>query len=341
MDDTPDLLEWAEQNSQKESSSPDLIPVENGKQENILTPELFPGGKVVLIDAFSQIFRAFYAIRQLNNHRGEPVNALYVMTKLLLQMEKNHPCARGAMLFDCGKVAFRLELLPEYKANRPPMPDPLKIQMPRIEEMAAAFGWPLLRAENYEADDLIGAFAARYGSEVLIVTGDKDLSSLVDERVHLLKPARSGGGFIECGPEEVVNDFGVVPALIPDYLALLGDSVDNIGGVPGIGAKSAVELLNNYGSVVNWFDDEGKLTFENSKFSAKLAGKKELIQRNLGLTRLKMELPEEFSDCSAVLVKKSPDWQRIADLCADNDFKSLLKEIPAEPAMSGREDELF
>ena len=336
MDDTPDLWEWAEQHSRNGSVSG---MVEN--EENNGQPEAFSGGKVVLIDAFSQIFRAFYAIRQLNNRRGEPVNALYVMTKLLLQMEKNHPCDKGAMLFDCGKVAFRLELLPEYKANRPPMPEPLKVQMPRIEEMAAAFGWPLLRAENYEADDLIGAFASRYGSEVLIVTGDKDLSSLVDERVHLLKPARSGGGFLECGPEEVVKDFGVEPGLIPDYLALLGDSVDNISGVPGIGAKSAVELLNNFGSVENWYDSEGELTFESPRFSAKLAGKKELIRRNIALTRLKTELPEELANCAAVLEKKPPEWQKIADLCADNDFKSLLKEIPAEPSRPERSDELF
>lgn len=333
MENTPDLFEWAEQNA-KEKTTPDSC-------ETVPVPPDDERHFVLLVDAFSQIFRSFYAIRQLNNRRGEPVNALYLMTKLLLQMEKNYPADMGAFLFDCGKVAFRLELLPEYKANRPPMPEELKQQMPLIEEMAAAFGWPLLRAENYEADDLIGGFAAKVGGTVRIVTGDKDLSSLVNEQIHLLKPARSGGGFLECGPEEVVQDFGVVPELIPDYLALLGDSVDNIDGVPGIGAKSAVELLNTYGSSEKWYDEAGELLLPKSKFSGKLAGKRALIERNLKLTRLKCTLPEEFSDCRSVLKKSAPDWQKIANICADNDFKSLLKEIPAEPELPGKEDELF
>ena len=111
---------------------------------------------VVLIDAYSQIFRSFYAVRVLKDPKGRPVNALYIFTKLLLGIEKEYPGNTGAMLFDCGKVKFRLEVAPEYKANRPPMPDDLKSQMPAIREMAEAFGWPLLSAENYEADDLIG-----------------------------------------------------------------------------------------------------------------------------------------------------------------------------------------
>lgn len=334
MNDTPDLFEWAEAQEQKES-----LPGTADREEVCPLPE--ETGTVVLIDAFSQIFRSFYAIRQLNNHRGEPVNALYLMTKLLLQMEKNYPADRGALLFDCGKVAFRLELHPEYKANRPPMPDDLKKQMPLIEEMAAAFGWPLLRAENYEADDLIGAFASHISGDIFIVTSDKDLSSLVTERVHLLKPARSGGGFQECGPAEVLEDFGVSPELIPDYLALLGDNVDNIGGVPGIGAKSAVELLKTYGAVDSWYAPDGSFKYPSSKFHAKLQGKQELLQRNLGLTRLKCDLPPEYSDTTAVLRKKQPDWQKIANMCGDNDFKSLLKELPVEPERVKAEDELF
>lgn len=331
MDETPDLLEWAEQQSRKQcppSSTAD-------------STEMRDDRPVVLIDALSQIFRSFYAIRQLNNHRNEPVNALYLMTKLLLQMERDHSGCRGALLFDCGKVAFRLELHPEYKAGRPPMPEALQQQMPRIEEMAEAFGWPRIKVENYEADDLIGAFAVHTSGDVFIVTSDKDLSSLVNERVHLLKPARSGGGFQECGPEEVVRDFGVKPELIPDYLALLGDSVDNIDGVPGIGAKSAAELLNTFGAVDSWYDEEGGFKYPESKFAAKLQGKEPLLRRNLGLTRLKCQLPGEYSDCTLALEKKSPDWQKIANMCADNDFKSLLKELPVAPEEPQREDELF
>ena len=337
MNDTPDLFEWAAE--QERIAKQKCSPAEAASPTLTAAEEL--SGTTMLIDAFSQIFRSFYAIRQLNNKRGEPVNALYLMTKMLLQLERDYTCSYGALLFDCGKVKFRLELHPEYKSNRPPMPEDLKSQMPAIEEMSSAFGWPLLRAENYEADDLIGGFAQKITSGVLIVTSDKDLSSLVNDHVNLLKPARSGGGFQKCGIDEVVRDFGVVPELIPDYLALLGDNVDNINGVPGIGPKSAVELLNKFGAVDSWYSPDGSEKFADSKFASKLAGKRELLKRNLGLTRLKCDLPEEFSDISHTLTKKQPDWQKIADICADNDFKSLLKEIPAEPRIPGNEDELF
>ena len=157
---------------------------------------------LVLIDAYSQIYRAFYAIRMLTNSRGEPVNAAFVFTKFLLQLEKNHPSAYGAMLFDCGKVPFRLELNPEYKANRPPMPDPLKQQIPLIKEIAGAFGWEQLQCEGFEADDLIGGMALKYQDFfVEIVSSDKDLSQLIDERISMLIPGSSGGWYPV--PEEV------------------------------------------------------------------------------------------------------------------------------------------
>ena len=110
------------------------------------------GESLLLIDAYSQIFRSFYAIRHLTNRRGEPVNAAFVFAKLLLKLEKRYPERRSIMLFDSGKVAFRLELAPEYKANRPPMPDELKSQMPLIKRIAAAFGWNLFSCEGYEAE---------------------------------------------------------------------------------------------------------------------------------------------------------------------------------------------
>ena len=335
MDDTPDLFTWAEEQQQNRTAeAAPAAPAPEAAPEPV-------SGPVMLIDAFSQIFRCFFAIRQLNNSRGEPVNALYLMTKLFLILDRDYPGNRGALLFDSGKVQFRLELLPEYKANRPPMPEALKVQMPKIEEMARAFGWPLLRAENYEADDLIGGFACAVKAPVLVVTSDKDLSSLVNEHVRLLKPARSGGGFKECAAEEVRQEFGVAPELIPDYLALLGDNVDNITGVPGIGVKSAAELLNTFGPIESWYAQDGSEKFAGSKFAAKLAGKRALLERNLALTRLKCDLPPEFASADQALLRRGPDWQRIADLCAENDFRSLLKEIPAAPTPPSREDELF
>ena len=286
--------------------------------------------KAVLIDAYSQIFRSFYAIRSLTDPKGRPVNALYVFTKLLLNLEKEYPGKSGAMLFDCGKVQFRLEIAPDYKANRPPMPDDLKSQMPVIREMAEAFGWNLLSAENYEADDLIGGFAMACPGEVLIVTSDKDLSQLVNDRISILAPAKgNSGGFTLRKRQEVIEKFGVAPELVADYLALVGDSSDNIPGVPGIGPKSAAAILNEFGSISNWINDPEKLA--GSKFASKLAGMQKRLEDNLILVRLKTTLPEEFADVEKVLVRKNPDWQKIADICQEYSFNGILKDLPCQP----------
>ena len=298
--------------------------------------------KAVLIDAYSQIFRSFYAIRALTDPQGRPVNALFVFTKLLLCIEKEHPCPTGAMLFDCGKVSFRLAIAPDYKANRPPMPEELKLQMPAIREMAAAFGWPLLSAENYEADDLIGGFARALPGEVLIVTSDKDLSQLVCDRISLLVPAKgSGSGFALRRREEVVEKFGVGPELVADYLALVGDTADNIPGIPGIGPKSAAALLNEYGPVENWIDHME--SFDGSRFAAKLAGQEKHRRDNLVLVRLKTTLPGEFADVPGTLAKRQPDWEKIAALCREHAFNGILKTLPLpaepEPAEPSTADE--
>ncbi len=282
---------------------------------------------LVLIDAYSQIFRSFYAIRILTNSRGEPVNAAFVFTKLLLQLEKNHPSAYGAMLFDCGKVAFRLELNPDYKANRPPMPDPLKQQIPLIREIAEAFGWELLQHEGFEADDLIGGMALKYQDmPVEIVSSDKDLSQLINERISMLIPGN--GGFELRDSAAVLKKFGVTPELIIDYLALLGDASDNIPGVPGVGPKRAVEILSTLGAAELWLNDPA-LIDPASTNGKKLLPELETVRRNRELIRLRTELPEGFVQDSPP-ERREPDWKKIAAICRDNQFKSILKELPAE-----------
>jgi len=282
---------------------------------------------LILIDAYSQVFRSFYAMRRLTDHAGRPTNALFVFLRLLLGIERTCATDCGAMLWDCGKVSFRMQLNPEYKANRPPMPEDLKLQMPMIRETAAAFGWPLLQHADYEADDLIGGFCRCVTDRpVRIITSDKDLSQLIDERVHILAPASSGPGFEERGDAEVLQKFGVPPALIADYLALVGDSADNIKGIAGIGPKGAAEILNTYGAIESWMDDPER--FAGTRYAAKLTGQGELLRRNLGLVRLKTELPSDFADPLALLHKKAPDWEAIAGICREHDFHRLIKEIP-------------
>ena len=300
-------------------------------------------GQLVLIDAYSQIFRSFYAIRHLTNAKGEPVNAAFVFTKLLLKLDKMFPSEAGAMLFDCGKVQFRSQIHPEYKANRPPMPDDLKSQMPLIRRIAGAFGWEMLQHENWEADDLIGALCRKFPEyEVQIVSSDKDLSQLVDDRVTMLVPSTSG--FESRGKAEVYAKFGVDPDLIVDYLALLGDASDNIPGVPGIGPKSAVDLLTTCGAVDNWLDTPEKLG--DCKYSKKLLPHLEILRRNRALIRLRTELPEAWADMS-VPERRPPDWAEIAAICRENQFNSILKELPetavavAPETVSDDADDLF
>ncbi|MBE6375163.1 MAG: hypothetical protein E7050_01740 [Lentisphaerae bacterium] len=288
---------------------------------------------LLLIDAYSQIFRSFYAIRLLTNSRGEPVNAAFVFTKLLLQLEKNHASEYGAMLFDCGKVAFRLELNPEYKANRPPMPDALKSQIPLIRRIAEAFGWELIQCEGYEADDLIGGFAVKYQDmPVKIVSSDKDLSQLINSHVSMLIPGgTSVGGFEHRGVDEVLKKFGVAPEDMVDYLALLGDASDNIPGIPGVGPKSAVEIIKTFGSADKWLNDPACIDPEH-KLGKKLLPHLDVVRRNRELIRLRTDLPETV-DKDLPPVKKDPDWQLIAEICQDNQFKSILKELPSSPSV--------
>lgn len=285
----------------------------------------------VLVDAYSQIFRGFYAIRELSDSRGEPTNAVFAFAKLLFFLEKNHPSAHGAMAFDCGRVAFRLELAPSYKANRAPTPEPLLRQLPRIREFADAFGWPLVSAEGLEADDLIAGAAGLFsGEDIRIVTSDKDIAQLVGSHVRLLRPAKPSG-FAVWGEAEVAENFGVAPAQMVDYLSLLGDASDNIPGVRSIGGKTAEKILKEIGSLDAFFADPAIISSE--KLRALLLENRELLELNRKLISLRSTLPPELSEPGKWL-RRPPNWQEVRSLCEQSELKSLLKELPAPNEMS-------
>ena len=285
--------------------------------------------RAVLIDAYSQIFRVFYAIMHLSRKDGFPTNALFGFARLLMQIEKDYAPTSGAMFFDCGKPAFRLELAPEYKSNRPPMPEDLKKQMPLLRELAELFGWQVCECKNYEADDLIGAAAKNSSQSTAIISSDKDLSQLINENCIMLIPNRSGGGFEVRDAEKTVEKFAVTPAQIVDYLALLGDSSDVIDGVPGIGPKTAANILNECGTLERFFAEPGLL--KNEKQRSKLLESQERILRNIKLITLRTQWPEdELGPLSSRLQKNSPDWQKIAEFARTYELKSILKDIPQE-----------
>ena len=203
---------------------------------------------LLLIDASNWLFRAYHALPPLTSPSGAPTGAIYGFANMLKRLHREHDTARIAVVFDAGSESFRNEIFPEYKANRSETPEDLSAQFEPLLELIQAQGLPLLMVKNVEADDVIGTLAKQgeaAGMQVLIVTGDKDMAQLVNERVNLLDTMKNR----RMGPAGVVEKFGVTPEQIIDYLALMGDAVDNIPGVPGVGPKTAAKLLVEHGTL--------------------------------------------------------------------------------------------
>lgn len=276
---------------------------------------------LLLVDAYSQVFRGYFAVRALSTSAGAPTNAVFAMSKLLLKLQQDYGHCDGAFVFDKGKCTARLALAPAYKANRPPMPDDLRAQIEPIRDMIRAFGWPIVESEGFEADDLIGAATvADPAREVLILSSDKDLSQLINDHVKMLVPDRDGKGLLVRDIEATVKKFGVPPAGIVDYLSLLGDSADNIPGVDGVGPKTAAVLLSQFGSIDAIFTDPEKVSKENLR--TKLLAAKETLELNRKLIRLNLEAPLN----GASFTKADPDYGKIRSLAEQSELKSIVKE---------------
>lgn len=280
--------------------------------------------KLVLVDAYAQIYRNFFAIRGLTNERGEPTNALFGVARFLLNLDERLPGEYGAVVFDKGVPRQRLELLPEYKATRPAMPDELRAQVPALREWIQAAGWHLLEYEGREADDLIATAAAeRDERETYIVSPDKDLAQLVQPGVWLMIP-RKKGNLEPLGVEEVREKWGIPPESVRDYLAILGDASDNILGVPGVGSKTAARLVRQFGSIDAMYarlDEIG-----SDKLREKLRDAEELLKRNRELIGLDASRPPNWPGLEG-LKRNPPDWDRLTKLAADNQFKSLMPAV--------------
>ena len=203
---------------------------------------------IVLVDGSSYLFRAFHAMPSLTTSDGEPTGAVRGVVNMLRRLRADWPSEYFAVVFDAPGKTFRDDWYPEYKANRPPMPDELRAQIEPLHRIVRALGLPLLCVPGVEADDVIGTLAERAGKSgcrVVISTNDKDMAQLVDERVTLVN-TMDDSVLDEAGVEA---RFGVPPGRIVDYLTLVGDSVDNVPGVPKVGPKTAVKWLAAYGSL--------------------------------------------------------------------------------------------
>ena len=203
---------------------------------------------LILVDGSSYLYRAYHALPSLMNSRGEPTGAIYGVANMLRKLVNEYQPALVAVVFDAKGKTFREEIYADYKANRPPMPDELQVQVTPLHDLIRAMGLPLLEIPGVEADDVIGTLvhlAVKRGLEVLISTGDKDLAQLVNEHVTLVNTMDN----TRLNRDAVIKKFGVPPEHIVDLLALVGDKIDNIPGVPGVGPKTATKWLAEYGSL--------------------------------------------------------------------------------------------
>ena len=286
--------------------------------------------RIYLIDGSSYIYRAYYAIPHLSNARGAATNAVYGFTNMLLKVVRDEKPDHLAVIFDAKGPTFRKEIYPEYKANRAKMPEDLVPQIPLIKEVVRAFNMPVVEKEGFEADDIIATLAERFaasGMAVTVVTGDKDLMQVVGERVRLLDTMKDKVS----GPEEVRERFGGPPEQVKEVLALAGDSSDNIPGVPGIGEKTAKELIGQFGSLENLLANidgvKGEKRRENLR---KFAEQARLSRRLVSLVR---DVPLDLDYDNFVLAE--PDRSALTALFKEMEFHKLLQEFSADNRATG------
>jgi DNA polymerase-1 len=276
---------------------------------------------VILVDGSSYLYRAFHAMPGLNNSEGQPTGAVYGVVNMLKSLLKEYQPDSIGVVFDAKGKTFRNDLYPEYKANRPPMPDEMRSQIPYLHEIVQALGLPLLVIEGVEADDVIGTLAAEGAAskaDVLISTGDKDMAQLVNEHVTLVNTMTS----THMDSDGVVSKFGVAPERFIDFLTLTGDTADNIPGVPKVGPKTAAKLLNEYGSLETLVDQadtvKGKLG-ENLRDSLEQLP----LSQELVTIRLDVDLPARLADLKIT----QPDEEKLKSLYAELQFKGWLNEL--------------
>ncbi|MCW5574454.1 MAG: DNA polymerase I [Burkholderiales bacterium] len=285
---------------------------------------------LLLVDGSSYLYRAFHAIRELSTSRGEPTNAIYGVLNMLRRLHKDVPAEYSACVFDAKGKTFRDDLYPEYKANRPPMPDELASQIAPLKEAIVAMGWPLLEVEGVEADDVIGTLARQAeqaGMRVVISTGDKDITQLVTPQVTLVN-TMSNETLDVAGVEK---KFGVPPERIIDYLTLIGDSVDNVPGVPKVGPKTAVKWLAQYGTlddIVRHAPDIGGAVGQNLRDALDWLPQ----ARELLTIRCDVPLPVRLQD----LAPQPQDREKLATLFDRFEFRTWRRELDGgEAAVPG------
>ncbi|WP_368164217.1 DNA polymerase I [Aeromonas sp. R6-2] len=285
---------------------------------------------LILVDGSSYLYRAFFASQQadLRTSSGMPSGAVRVMTNMLRSLIKQYPESHVAVVFDAKGKTFRNDLYADYKAHRPPMPDDLRSQVEPIHRIIRAMGLPLLIIEGVEADDVIGTLAREATEKqlpVLISTGDKDMAQLVSDHVTLIDTMKD----LVTDRDGVVEKFGVPPELIIDYLALMGDKVDNIPGMPGVGEKTALALLQGIGGIDDIaanLDKVAALGFRGAKtFADKFREQEEMVRLSYTLATIKTDVALDVNLEQLVLAPMDRD--NLLAVYREYEFRNLIKEL--------------
>ena len=287
--------------------------------------------RLLLIDGHYYLYRSFFAIRGLTNSRGEPTNAIYGFLKAMRKMVADLKPDLGAVVWDHGLPDRRTSLQSAYKQHRPEMPLELRPQEIWLQDKLPLTGFSSLSAPATEADDLIASYtrkAVTAGHNVVIATNDKDILQLTSEQVAIYSTAKADAGrdaFALLGPREIKEKWGVEPSQIGEILALTGDSTDNIPGVPGIGGKTAAQLIHNYGTVENLLRNLASVFPE--KLRERLANAKDLIQANRQMIALddELPLPKALED-----LRIAPQYNLLLPALEECEFRTLVKEVEAE-----------
>ena len=277
--------------------------------------------RLVLVDGSSYLYRAFHAMPSLTNSKGHPTGAAYGMTNMLKRLEAEVQPDLAAVVFDARGKTFRDDLYPEYKANRPPMPMELRSQIESIHAIVRALGFTVLVEGGVEADDVIGTLAEQAGKkglDVLVCTGDKDMAQLVDERVTMVNNLDDA----ELDAAGVSAKFGVPPESIVDYLALVGDTVDNVPGVPKVGPKTASKWLARYGTLENLVAHADEI---KGKVGENLRASLAQIPLSKELVTIRRDVPLEVGPLDLELVE--PDVEALKTLYGELEFRTWLGEL--------------
>ena len=279
-----------------------------------------------VVDGPGFLYRAYHALPYLSNSKGQATHAVRGVSTMLLKLLREENPAYAAVAWDPPGPTFREEKLPSYKETRPGMPDDLRSQIALVKRVFEALRLPLLEVPGFEADDVLGTLVDRMGSEpveMVLVTADKDMLQLVGPGVRVLS-TNVRGEPIWFDPDAVAAKWGVAPKQIPDLLALMGDSIDNIPGVPGVGEKTAVKLISQFGSVERLYES---LTLVPGKLRETLATHREqaFLSRELATVSTRVPIAQDLE----AFKRQEPDWERLRALWTELEFETLLRQLPA------------